>query len=399
MTEATSSGRVVIVGAGVGGLRSAESLRRVGHTGPITLVGAETHLPYDRPPLTKQVLRGERDLPSLRDEYESLNLTTVLGRRATGLDAASRRVTLDDGSQLDYDSLVLAPGVEPRWLRGTARRPGLHAIRTIEDALGLREALAGVDSVVVVGGGFVGCEVAASARTLGKDVTIVEALPAPLAAVVGPDAAAEIVAVHERNGVAILAGTGVAEILGDERVSGLKLSDGRILDAQEIVLGLGVVLDLDWLSGSGVEVDDGIVCSAAGRTSMPGVYAVGDAARWWHPLAGAHRRVEHWTSASEQAEVVAANIVAGPDGAATELDEVPYFWSDQYAVKIQALGFLDPNARTDVLRPNDRFVVLYSHGGVITGVLGLSAARSVMRMRPFIAGRRSIEDAIAELAG
>jgi 3-phenylpropionate/trans-cinnamate dioxygenase ferredoxin reductase subunit len=195
----------------------------------------------------------------------------------------------------------------------------------------------------------------------------------------------------------MITGVGVAEVLGTDHVEELVLSDGRRLETTEVVLALGVIPAVDWLADSGLEIDNGIVCSAAGRASLPHVYAVGDAARWWHPLANEHRRIEHWTSAGEQARVVAANIVAGPDGPETELAKVPYFWSDQHGVMIQAFGFIGDGAESQVIKVKDRTVVLYSRRGRLVGALGFSAPRPLMRLRALIANRAPVADAVTLL--
>lgn len=387
-----TAAHVVVVGAGLGGLRTVEQLRRQGFAGRLTLAGAEPHAPYDRPPLSKQVLRGDSDDTTLATDLAALDVDVRLGRRAVALDGAGRTVEFDDGERLAFDVAVLAPGARPRTLPGAADRPGLHVVRTIDDARRLRAALTGASRVAVVGGGFIGCEVAASARTIGVDVALVELLPQPLIRVLGPTGAQVVTDLHRARGVAVHAGTGVAEVLGDGRVEGLRLDDDTVLDASEVVVGLGVVPDVDWLAGSGVELDDGIRCDAGGRTSVEGVYAVGDAAQWFQPLAGRHRRVEHWTSAVDQAEVVAANIAAGAP--VRELDAVPYFWSDQYDVKVQAIGFVDGTHDTTVLTPGGRTVVLYSADGVLRSVVGFSAARHVMRLRPLVAAGAPVSEAV-----
>lgn len=386
---------VVVVGAGLGGVRTVEHLRREGFAGPITVVGAEHHPPYDRPPLTKQVLRGEQDSTPLRGEWASLGADLRLGVSATALDGGARRLSLDDGTRLGYDVAVLAPGATPRSLPGSTGRPGLHTVRTIDDALALRAGLIRSRSVVVVGGGFVGCEVAASARAHGASVALVEVLPAPLTRVLGAAAASLVTDLHHSHGVRVHAGVAVAEILGNGRVEGVVLADGTRLDSPEVVVGLGVTPNVAWLAGSGIELADGIRCTSAGRTSLPDVYAVGDAAEWWHPLAGAHRRVEHWTSTADQARVVAAAITGAPDPV---LAEVPYFWSDQYDVKIQALGFVDPDDDVEILHPGGRPVLLYSRHGVLRAVVGFSAARWIMRLRTHITNGSPTSEAAALLA-
>jgi 3-phenylpropionate/trans-cinnamate dioxygenase ferredoxin reductase subunit len=388
--------RIVIVGAGLGGLRVLEGLRAAGFRGPITMVGAERHAPYDRPPLTKQVLRGELTATALCADYADLDVDLRLGRRVVALDSDRHRMTLDDATELDYDVAVLAPGAQPRVPPGMSPRPGLHLMRTIEDALALHAALATGASLAVVGGGFIGCEVASSARGLGCAVTLIEALPAPLIRSLGAQAAAQIQALMLEHGVEVITGVGVSELLGTDHVEGLVLADGRRIAATEVVLGLGVTPDIGWLDGSGLKIEDGIVCDAVGRTTQPDVYALGDAARWWHPLAGEYRRIEHWTNTVEQAAVVAAAIGSAAEPAAH--DSVPYFWSDQFGLKIQALGFLGTADDIRTLTVGAKTVVLYGRDGVLVGVLGFSAARSVMRMRPLIAGRATIGEAQALLS-
>lgn len=385
---------VVVIGAGLGGLRTVERLRSNGFTRAITLVGAERHAPYDRPPLTKQVLRGERDSTMLRANLDDLDARLLLGRRATALDPAAREVALDDGSVLPYDSAVLAPGGRARPLPGAAPRTGLHVIRTIDDALALRASVSAGTEVVVAGGGFIGCEVAASLRTADIRVDLVEALSHPLSRVLGDEGGRCAEELLVRNGVRVHTGVGVRDVLSTDRVTGVVLTDGTELPADQVVAGLGLVPELDWLDSSGIEVDDGIVCDAAGRTSLPHVYAVGDAARWQHPGLDEHRRVEHWTSTTDQAGTVAAVLTGRADA---QLDEVPYFWSDQFGVKIQALGFVDPGDTVHRVEPDGRTVLLYVRSGILRAVVGFSAAKHVMRLRPLIAAGAPVDDAVSLL--
>lgn len=393
-------GRVVVVGAGLGGLRTVEALRRTGHIGSITLVGAERHLPYDRPPLTKQVLRGERDDTTLRADLTDLDLTLRLGRQAIGLDPDRRQVELDDGSSVGFDAAVLAPGASPRTLPGQPQRDGLHVVRTIDDALKLRSAIESVGSVCVIGAGFIGCEVAAAGRRLGAEVDLVEMLPGPLVRVLGPVGSALVTQLHESSGVRIHSGVTVVKVLGSERVEGVVLSDGTIIESSVVVVGLGVEPDVAWLEGSGIELDNGIRCTAGGRTSLPGVFAVGDAASWWHPLAGTHRRIEHWRSATDQAVVVATNIAVdngSHEYAETELHEVPYFWSDQYDTKIQALGLVDPSDDVETITLGGRTILLYSREQRLRAVVGFGAAKWVMQLRRLIASEAPLAEAHALL--
>ncbi len=279
------------------------------------------------------------------------------------LDGAARTVRLADGVVLQYEALVLAPGAVPRHLPG----------------------------------GFIGCEVAASLRTTGARVDLVEMLAAPMLRVLGSAGAQVVTDLHRSHGVSLHTGIGVTDILGDDHVTGVRLTDGTVLETSDVVVGLGVTPDIEWLRSSGIEITDGIRCTGGGLTSLPHVYALGDAAQWYLPLTGAHVCVEHWTNAGDQAAVVAANIVYGPNGA--QLTEVPYFWSEQYDVKIQALGLVDPSYDVDVLEPGDRTVLLYSEHGELRAVVGFSAARWIMPLRSLIAGRASVTEAKARLAG
>ena len=394
---------VVVIGAGLGGLRVVEQLRRNGHAGPVTLVGQEPHLLYDRPPLSKQVLRGELDSTVLRSEFDSLHVGLRLGRSAISLDPGARTVHLDDDTDIGYSALVLAPGGRPRLLPGLLPRQRVHVLRTIDDALALRAAIgadpAGTRRAVVVGGGFIGCEVAASLRHLGAEIDLVEALPHPLARVLGLAGGRIVTELLESGGVRVHTGLRVTAVepAAGPAVAGaaVELSDSARMAADAVIVALGIVPAVDWLDGSGLRLDDGIVCDGAGRTSVPDVYALGDAARWPHPLVDGPRRVEHWSTVCDQAGVVAAAITGNP---AARLTEVPYFWSDQFDVRIQALGFVDPDDDVERHQPDGRSVLLYSRAGVLRSVVGFGAPRNLMRMRSLIADRGSVAEARALLA-
>jgi len=387
--------QILIVGAGLGAVRVAERLRQRGHGGPITVLGAERHLPYDRPPLSKQVLRGERDTTAFPD-VDRLDVQWVLGTRAVSLDVDLNRVLADDGQAYGYDVLVLAPGGRPRTLPGLDIGSGIHVLRTIDDALVLRESIRTNGRLIVIGAGFIGCEIAASARQIGSNVDLIEALPAPLVRVLGPAAASKVTDLHEAHGVRLHVGATVAEILrGPEgRVCGVQLGDGSVIDGNDVVVGIGILPEVDWLAESGVKLQDGIVCDSSGRTNVPNIFALGDSAQWWHDLAGKHRRVEHWTTTADQAAVVAATIVQDQTEAPAGLDAAPYFWSDQYDVKIQGIGFLDPSDHVDELSIRDRTVLLYSRDGIVRGVVGFSIPGAVMRTKPLIERGAPVKEAI-----
>ena len=324
--------RITIVGASLAGLRAAETLRDRGFDGALTLVGDEPHRPYDRPPLSKQVLQGtwepEQTFFRRKDGYDALGLDMRLGVRATSADLRARRVTLSDGSYADYDGLIIATGARVRTLPGIAPRPGLLTLRNLDDALVLREALARATRVAIVGAGFIGLEVAASCRARGVDVTAIEALPIPLAPILGPTLGDMIAAMHRDHGVDLRTGVTVADVYGQSRVEGLALSDGSRVDADVVVVGIGVVPNTEWLESSGLVLDNGIVCNASGEAA-PGVYAAGDVARVANQWYGESPRIEHWSNAVEQAVHAAENLLAAP-GSATSFSSVPYFWSDQY---------------------------------------------------------------------
>ncbi|HTR69288.1 MAG TPA: FAD-dependent oxidoreductase [Mycobacteriales bacterium] len=387
---------VVIIGAGLGAVRVAQQLRQRDHRGPITVLGAEPHLPYDRPPLSKQVLRGEADTTTYPDT-DRLDVRWVLGTRAVSLDAARSKVLSEDGRAYGYDALVLAPGGRARTLPGLEVGSGVHVLRTIDDALALRAAIRASKRLIVIGAGFIGCEIAASARQIGSDVDLIEVLPAPLIRVLGPAAASRVTDLHAAHGVRLHVGATVAArvLRGSEGdVHGVQLGDGTVLDGGDVVVGIGISPNVDWLTASGVELQDGIVCDSSGRTSVPNIFALGDAAQWWHELAAEHRRVEHWTTTADQAAVVAATITQDETGAPAELRDAPYFWSDQYEIKIQGIGFIDPSDHVNELSIRDRPVLLYSRNGIVRGVVGFSIPAAVMRTKPLIERGAPVSDAI-----
>ena len=395
---------IVIAGGSLAGIRSAEALRRRGFAGRLVLVGEEPRAPYDRPPLSKEVLAGDREPEQIGlivdDKLADLSLDLRLGRRAVALDATARRVRLDDGGEVAFDGLVIATGAAARTLPGTPARAGVHTLRSLDDCLALRTELSGTPRVAVVGAGFIGAEVAATCRGRGLAVTLIEALPRPMAAALPAVLGDTIAAVHREQGVDLRCGVGVDAIEGGDRVEGVRLSDGSRIAADVVVVGIGVTPNTDWLAGSGVDVDDGVVCDASLAASVPGVVAAGDVARWPHPLFGESVRVEHWTNAVEQADAAAARLLDGPDGAAP-FASVPFVWSDQYDRKIQSAGRFGPDDDVHFCHgtPDERrFVALFGRGGVLVGALAMNRVRQLMGYRRMIGERASFEDAVAASA-
>ncbi|MFF0543416.1 NAD(P)/FAD-dependent oxidoreductase [Nocardia thailandica] len=394
------SAPIVIVGAGLAGLRTAEELRRAGYEGGLVLLGDEARAPYDRPPLSKQFVRGETDDTTLRppEFFADKDIQLVLGKAATGVDTAAKRVALDDGTAIDYATLIIATGLRPRRLPGLPDLVGVHVLRAHDDAAALRDELPGATRVLIIGGGFIGCELAASFRASGLEVTLVEPQPTPLAGVLGERIGGLVARLHRDEGVDLRTGVGVDSLLGeDDRVTGALLTDGTRVDAQVVVLGVGSVPVTDWLSGSGIELappaqGGGVVADESGRTATPDVWAVGDVAAWLHP-SGECKRVEHWTSAGEQAKLLVTALLGG---AAPTAARVPYVWSDQYDLKIQALGTPSPSDDVTVVSDDGRkFLAYYSRDGILTAVLGAGMTAQVMKTRAKLATPTPVADLLA----
>jgi len=391
---------VTIVGASLAGVHAARALRADGYDGPVTLIGDEPHEPYDRPPLSKQVLAGEWDTTRIGlHAADDLDLTWRLGRRATGFTLADRRLVLDGGEEVVVDGLVVATGASPRQLPGTDGMGEVHVLRTLDDCVSLRADLeAGPRRVVVIGAGFIGAEVAATARGLGLDVTLVEALPVPLVRGLGEQMGAVLADVHRDHGVDLRLSTGVEGFVGGDRVEGVRLSDGTTVEAEVVLVGIGVVPNTAWLEGSGLTLDDGVVCDET-CLAAPGVTAAGDLARWPSRRWGRSLRIEHWELAIQQGEAAGRRLLRSDEEAAADpFDPVPWFWSDQYDRKIQLAGVPAPHDRVEVVigsTDERRFVALYGHEGTVTAVLGMNRPRHVMQLRPHVEARTPFDDAVA----
>ncbi len=391
---------VTIVGASLAGYRAAETLRRDGFEGRISLIGDEHHAPYDRPPLSKKYLAGDLDDDRLAlttaEKLSDLQMDLRLGCSATGLDVAGR--TLEVGGVAEpFDGLVIATGTRCRTLPGTAGLAGVHTLRTRDDAAAIRDALAdGARRLMVVGAGFIGAEVASTAIGRGVDVTMVEALEAPFGRVLGVEMGAVMADVHRHHGVDLRTGVGVDEVLGDGRVAGVRLADGTTLDVDLLVVGIGVVPNTEWLEGSGLTLDNGVVCDET-CLAAPGVVAAGDVARWPNPRYGELMRVEHWDNAVQQG-VHAARRLLQPDEEATPFAPVPWFWSDQYDRKVQLAGRPHPDDEVRVVAGSTaehRFAAFYGRDGRFNAALGMNRPRQVMQSKGLLEAEAPWDEALA----
>lgn len=391
----------VVVGASVAGVHTARALRAEGWPGRVVLVGAEDELPYDKPPLSKELLAGDWEPERARlidgPGAEQAGIELRLGCPATQLDVAGRAVRLADGSALAYDAVVLATGADARpftW----APPSGVHVLRTLRDALGLREALAGLGHVVVVGAGFVGTEVASTARAYGCEVTMIDPLDVPLQRALGREAGALFAGLHARHGVRTRFGTGVEAVTGQQGDLRLLLDDGTALAAETVVVGIGADPTVGWLAGSGLDLSDGVLCDATGAVcGAAGVFAVGDVARWHAPRLGRAVRVEHWTSAVEQAGCV-ARAIARPDEA-SPLDLVPYVWTDQHDWRAQVVGDPAAGGASVQVGTDDRFALLTGDGDSLAGGVFVNWPKAMLAVRRLAAAGTSLPAAVERVQG
>ncbi|PBC36442.1 FAD-dependent oxidoreductase [Rhodococcus sp. ACS1] len=385
---------VIVLGASLAGLSVVRALREKGYAGALTVAGSESSLPYDRPPLSKEYLTGalsDADLSLMTTDDDGLDVAWHRNRTATGLLRAPdgrHRVIFGDDSYLDADAVVVATGARARTLPGHTGLAGVHTLRSVEDALSLRESLCRTENLVVVGAGFIGAEVASSAVGMGLDVTVVEASPTPLAGPLGIELGAICAGQHAVNGVQLLTGAVVERLLGDDTVTGVQLRDGTILPADTVVVGIGAVPNVEWAGDSELLVDDGFVTDAQCRTNVPGVYAIGDCAQSFDETHQSHHRSEHWSNAVAQAGAVADTILASTPGPAA----IPYFWSHQYGKMLQFAG--TRNA-TDEVRFVDgdpgtgSFVATYDRNGDTVGVFAMNNPRLFTRYKKQLAKSRA----------
>ncbi len=407
--ELNADSTIVVVGASLAGWRAVETLRAEGFGGTISLVGEERHLPYDRPPLSKQVLAGtwppEKAVLADKRRSSEHRVHEVLGRRAVRLEAETRKVELDDGAVLQGDAFVIATGASPRPLPGTeplSQRDGLFTLRTLDDSLALRAAVTAVEAarVVVIGAGFIGAEVASTCADLGCRVTVLEALDVPLRNVLGTTIGSHFAELHLSHGVDLRTEVGVHRVRkADTGSTGLvvELDGGEAFAADVVVVGIGVIPATDWLADSGLTVDNGVACDDR-LFAADGIVAAGDIARWlWRRDGGEELiRIEHWQVAAEAGVAAARSLLAGRANAPA-FTPVPYFWSDQYGIRLQVLG--SPRGSDEIHiaegSPEEgKFVALFGRNDRLRAVMAIGRPRHLMGFRPLLQEGSSWSDAL-----
>lgn len=377
---------IAVIGASLAGLSAVRALRAQGFSGRITVIGDESRRPYDRPPLSKEFLAGvmtEQDL-GLEDESD-LAAEWLLGSAATALDTAANTVELADGRRVQADGFVIATGSRARRWPGCETMAGIHVVRTIDDAIALRSELRPGGQMVVIGAGFIGAEVASTARALGMDVTIVEAAPTPLQVQLGARLGAVVAQAHAVHGTTLICGVAVAGLTcgAADRVTGVDLADGRHLPADVVVVGIGGIPNIEWLQGSGLNLGNGVICGPSGQTNIPNVVAVGDCAAWHDTSTGLARRVEHWTGALERPAIAVAALLSGGLDCGTA-PKAPYFWSDQYGSRIQFAGTALPDDEITIEAgdcESGSFLATYRRDGRLVAVLGVDQPKLFTRWR------------------
>ncbi len=398
-----SISRLVIVGASLAGLRAAQAARKAGFDGELVMIGEERNLPYTRPPLSKELLAGEHDVDRVQLPCDTLEAEWRLGVRAASLDRGRRRVVLADGAEVAYDRLILATGSRPRrWPGAGADLDGVHVLRNLDDALALRAAFDGRPRVAIVGAGFIGCEVAQTARKEGLEVTLIDVAPTPMLPL-GPELGEWCAELHRDHGVDVRLGIGVAGLLGSSgRVEAVELVDGERVTADVVVIGLGAVPNTEWLAGSGLRADPGLACDATlTTTDDTDILGAGDIVSWPHPLAeGDVVRIEHWTVAAEQGQLAGRNALAAAEER-MPYETPPYFWSDQYDKKIQSIGFPGRADRLELLESTpDGSRVVYGgeRDGRLVGVIAINAARRLGAYRMALEDPPAFDELRAKIA-
>lgn len=384
---------VVVVGASLAGVHAIEGLRARGYEHEVTLVGAERHLPYTRPPLSKGSLAGTSDYESLglrpREWYDDQGVRLLLGSPAASLDARAKQLVTRDGTNIGFDGLVVATGSTARTVTPPGAAAQVRTLRTIDDSLRLREDLLPGQHLAVIGAGFVGLEIASTARQLGLDVTIIEMEPAPLTRVLGEAVGSWFRRLHERNGVSVRCGSRLQAVEQTRDGTTLVFEHGRPVHADHVLAGVGARPAVEWLEGSGIDTGDGVACRPDLRTSAPDIVAAGDVARWHHPLFDEEMRVEHWTNAVEQGRHAAGTLL----GDRAAFAGVPYFWTDQFDVKARFVGRAHPGDDLIIEREDETsLVALFGRAGVLRGALCVGSPRLLARYREAIAQRTAWDD-------
>lgn len=400
----------MVVGASLAGLRAAETLKQHDATVSVVIVGEEVHRPYDRPPLSKKVLSGEWDVDRIHlrrpDTFDDLDVEWRLGTRATSLDLVGRNVGLADGTSIGFDALVIATGSKPRRLPGQDTFAHVHELRTLDDAVRLRDEIApGGRNVAVIGAGFIGLEAAATAQQLGNHVVVLEGASAPLIRGLGAEMGEAIADLHRAQGVDVRCGVVIDALVPD----GVRLGGGEVVAADVVVVGIGVAPATEWLEGSGLALRDGVVCDEhlnaldTDGAVVDGVFAAGDVARWPNALFDEEMRIEHWTNATEQGAVVATNLRHLSAGEPLDAyAPLPFFWSDQFRHRIQFLGRASADDEVRVVAgsvADEKFLALFGHDGRLHGVLGVNAPRWVMPTRTLFLEGATWDEALTATAG
>jgi NADPH-dependent 2,4-dienoyl-CoA reductase/sulfur reductase-like enzyme len=398
----TSFDTIAVVGTSLAGLRAIETLRREGYEGRIVAVGEEPCMPYDRPPLSKQFLKGEWDADKIVLRHQLAGDEGIewrLGCRVSALDPRSKRLVFEDGATLDYDGLIIATGARARSFPNAPELEGIFVLRTLADAEALRHALDANPKVAVIGAGFIGMEVAASCRERGLDVTVVEFLDTPLVRGLGRVLGEHVAGVFRERGVDLRCGVGVKAFIGSERVEALELEDGGRVAADVVIVGIGASPATEWLEGSGLALDNGVLCDEFCATQAADVVVAGDVARWRDPRTGIATRVEHWTNAVEQSVHAARRLLHGE--AVGPFEHVPYVWTDQFDLRIQIAGEVREGDEMHVGLGSlaaGRCLVLFGREGKLTGAVGFRRPRQLNEFRDLIGEGLGWEEAVARLA-
>lgn len=395
----STSETFVIVGASLAGGRAAETLRQEGFDGKVVLIGAEPERPYERPPLSKDVLRGDasEEKAFLRpaEFYAENAIELRLGTTAERLVPSERAIALAGGDRIRYDKLLIATGAGVRRLNVPGvDLPGVHYLRTIRDARAIRDATASASRVVVIGAGFIGAEVAASCRMRGLDVTVLEVLPVPLQRVLGNEVGEIYGRIHREHGIDLRLGEGIAEFRGASRLEEVVTSSGKKIACDVAVVGVGVQPAVSWLEGSEIALQNGVLVDEFSATNLPGVYAAGDVANWWHPALGERLRVEHWDNAQNQGVAAAKSML----GKGEAYRPVPYFWSDQYDLTLQYVGHASGQDEVVFRGSSDpqKLLAFYLRDGRLRAAIGVNRFKDVTAVRRLM--RNGVEVSREQLA-